>query len=645
MRTNPLSAAFLIVLAALSGSSARARAQEVNSLTAQEMAAGFALLFDGKTLEGWTTSADIKAWAVENGEIVIKPGEGWWLRTTRQYRDFELLLDFNLSKDANSGVGLRGSSVGDPAFTGMEVQILDTAGQAPSLTNCGAIYDAVAPSEMAVKPPGEWNTYRIKLAGETLNIWLNGEQIHKDVKLDDRGFVHTPDAKSPLKDRLTTGYIALQDHGNPVRFRNIKIHDLSPDADPGDFKPIFNSKDLTGWKPTGNAKWTVEEGTLVGRDGPGHLFTDQSWTDLEMRAMVKISAKGNSGFYFRTVPDPEHPDSWPKGYEAQVDNHDPKNFTGCIYDRFWPNMKAPATRDEAWFDYRVKAVGGRLQTWINGTPMVDADTEKPEFTQGHIALQGHNPGSVVMWRDIQVRDLRAQSQKTRKGAKLEKPVRVFYCTHSAGFRHDVLPLSRDVMKRLADENDWLEVTVSDNIIDLTPERLAKTDVVMFYTTGVLPMGDMLPRLMKWVKDGGGFVGVHAATDTLAGDPEYVRMIGGTFDGHPWNEQVAIVPDSPADPGSKSIADIPSGGKPFTIADEIYQFKSINPDIQVLMHLDPSTPKAEKGRPYPIAWTRTEGKGRVFYSALGHRPEVWTDDRYLNQVLAGIRWAAGRGGAK
>jgi type 1 glutamine amidotransferase len=205
----------------------------------------------------------------------------------------------------------------------------------------------------------------------------------------------------------------------------------------------------------------------------------------------------------------------------------------------------------------------------------------------------------------------------------------------------VLPLSRDIMKELADKNDWLEVTVSDNVADLTPERLSRTDVVMFFTTGMLPLGDMLPRLYQWIKDGGAFVGVHSATDTLAGDPEYVRMVGGTFDGHPWNESVTIVPDTDGPPDQKRLAEISSSGKPFTLADEIYQFKSINPDKHVLLHLDPATPKAEKGREYPLTWTRTEGKGRIFYTALGHRPEVWKDDRFLNLLLAGIKWAAAR----
>ena len=71
-----------------------------------------------------------------------------------------------------------------------------------------------------------------------------------------------------------------------------------------------------------------------------------------------------------------------------------------------------------------------------------------------------------------------------------------------------------------------------------------------------------------------------------------------------------------------------------------KFRSLAPDRHVLMRLAPGTPKMEEGREYPLAWTRTQGKGRVFYTALGHRPEVWKDERFIGHLLAGIRWAAG-----
>jgi len=391
----------IVCIAALAAA-APAFAQEPNTLSDAEREAGVVLLFDGTSLDGWATSGNKESWKIQDGQIVTSGQGGWWLRTTRMYRDFDLWLEFNIPPDGNSGVGLRGSSVGDPAFTGMEVQILDSFAKEPTITSCGAVYDAIAPSVNAVREPGQWNAYHIRLFGDRITVWLNDQKIIDNQPLDDRGYTHTEDRPNPLSARLPTGYIALQDHGNPVRFRSIKIRDYSPDPDPGGFEPIFNNTDLTGWTPRGLTKWTVEDGTLVGRNGPGHLFSDGVYRDFEMRAFVKINAHGNSGFYFRTVPNPDNPDSWPVGYEAQIDNHDPKNFTGSIYDKAWPKT-GPITRDDAWFDYRVSAIGPLIQTWINGKLMTEAMLT--DYSRGHIVLQGHHPGNVVMWRDIQVRDL------------------------------------------------------------------------------------------------------------------------------------------------------------------------------------------------------------------------------------------------
>ena len=368
---------------------------------------GWTDLFNGKDLSGWTCEGDMSAWGVEDGEIVTeKPGQGWWLRTDRMYRDFELTLDFWLPEGGNSGIGLRGSSNGDPAFTGMEVQILDTHGQTPDVHNCGAVYEAIAPTSMAVKPAGEWNSYRIRLVDDTLDVWLNGEHIHDGQKLDSRGFFRKPEQKMPLDARATTGYISIQDHGHPFRFKNIRIKDLSPDPEPAGMVHLID-KDLDNWFSEDNATWSNDGGTLIGHDGPGHLFTKKKYTDFEMRSLVKISDHGNSGMYFRTKPNPDANNPWPIGYEAQIDQHDPKNYTGCVYNAAWPQSgpgkNGPITKDEHWFDYRVRAVGDHIQTWINGVPFVDAHLD--QYDSGSFAVQGHNPGSVVEFRDLRVIEL------------------------------------------------------------------------------------------------------------------------------------------------------------------------------------------------------------------------------------------------
>jgi hypothetical protein len=404
IRLRALAAAFLALLGG-----ACASAQH-NRLSDAERDSGWVLLFDGRSLDGWTTSGNRDAWLVQDGELHTTGQGGWWLRTEKRYRDFELALDFNVPENGNSGVGLRGSATGDPAFTGMEVQIYDNHGDEPAVHTCGAVYNAIAPASTAVNPAGAWNTYRIRLVGDTLDVWLNGERIHEGQKLDDRGFFRSPDQPMPLNARLTTGYISIQDHGNPVRFRNIKVRDLSPDPDTGGFEPIFRGpEDLFGWEAKGNGTWNAAKDdagavNLTGRDGPTHLYSPERYTDVEVRAFVRVNTRGNSGIFVRSDPPPNNPASWPLGYEAQVDNHDPRNWTGCVYAKAHPDgdyQQTLLTRDNAWFDYRVRVEGTRIRTWVNGVAMVDAELD--EFEEGHIALQGHHPGNVVDYREIEVR--------------------------------------------------------------------------------------------------------------------------------------------------------------------------------------------------------------------------------------------------
>lgn len=361
-------------------------------------------LFNGQDLTGWKCEGDLDAWGVVDGELVtLKPGQGWWLRTDKMYRDFELMLDFWMPEGGNSGVGIRGTSNGDPAFSGFEVQILDTFGQEPADHTCGSVYTAITASKMAVKSAGQWNTYHIKVIGDTVDVILNGIHIIDDESLDERGYFRSAENPLPLDARATTGYISLQDHGHSFRYRNIKIKDLSVDPEPDGMISLID-QNLDNWFAEDQAVWTNEGGSLFGRKGPGHLFTKASYTNFEMRALVKVNDHGNSGMYFRVKPNPDANNPWPIGYEAQVDNHDPKNFTGAVYDKAWPeDVDKPITRDDAWFDYRVRVEGEHVRTWINGRLMVDA--QLGEFDSGHLALQGHHDGNVIEYRDIRIIEL------------------------------------------------------------------------------------------------------------------------------------------------------------------------------------------------------------------------------------------------
>jgi len=220
--------------------------------------------------------------------------------------------------------------------------------------------------------------------------------------------------------------------------------------------------------------------------------------------------------------------------------------------------------------------------------------------------------------------------------------RILYLTHSAGYRHDVLPLSAQILQDLGRLSHAFDVTATDDCAAITRDNLTRFDAVVFFTSGDLPMSaDQKAALLDFVQGGKGFVGIHSATDTFYGWPEYGALVGAYFDGHPWHQPVTLRVEDPSHPATAALSPT------FQIADEIYQFRTWSRrDVHVLLALDPaSVDLAAAGvnradRDFALAWTRTYGRGRVFYTALGHEPAVWQDARFQQHLAGGIGWAIG-----
>ena len=197
-------------------------------------------LFDGSDLDGWQMGPD-RSWVIEEGAITLKrkfDGKEHnldYLWTKEQYGDFLLELEFKVPEKANSGVFLRTSDLQDPVYTGLELQVSNSAGlkqQDLSRTNCvGAIYDLKAPTANAANPAGEWNTYRVICRGPNIVVEVNGRKVN-ELDLDQ----WTEPGKNPdgsgnkfprgIKSFARRGYIGLQDHGRPAWYRSIRIKPL-----------------------------------------------------------------------------------------------------------------------------------------------------------------------------------------------------------------------------------------------------------------------------------------------------------------------------------------------------------------------------------------------------------------------------------
>ena len=216
--------------------------------------------------------------------------------------------------------------------------------------------------------------------------------------------------------------------------------------------------------------------------------------------------------------------------------------------------------------------------------------------------------------------------------------RVLYVYHSAGFRHDSIVTARQVLERM----EGLEVTSTEDLSRISADGLRNFDAVFFFTSGELGLSERQKQdLLAFVRDGKGFGGAHSATDTFYGWPEYGEMIGGYFDGHPWAQEAAIDVEDPDHPATAHLA--PS----FRITEEIYQFRAWSrAQVRVLQTLDVrSVDLRAQGvnrtdGDFALAWVRNYGRGRVFYTALGHFDETWRHPGFQATIRNALLWLGG-----
>lgn len=213
---------------------AAVKAPALNNLTSAEKAAGWKLLFDGKTTRGWRGFKQPQigpGWKVENGVLFDEPKVAKDIITTTKFENFELSLDWKIGKGGNSGVMYHVLEEGDETYeSGPEYQLLDNRGRSePPLEQAGGLFALYAPSTDATHPAGEWNNARIVVDHNKVQHFVNGVKV-TEYEIGSPEFKAKVAASKfrrwPQFATGTTGYIALQNHGDDIAFRNIKIRPL-----------------------------------------------------------------------------------------------------------------------------------------------------------------------------------------------------------------------------------------------------------------------------------------------------------------------------------------------------------------------------------------------------------------------------------
>jgi len=425
-------AAMAFVLFSLAHATTSIGAEQALNIPPKE----FAALFNGKDLAGWKgllkspydnpikretlspdrlkelqkeADEDMRAhWNVVDG-IIVFDGKGRSLCTAKDYGDFEMLVDWKILKDGDSGIYLRGSP---------QVQIWDT--QRPSAeVGSGGLYNnqknPSKPTKVADKPVGEWNTFRIFMIGEKVTVILNGEIVVDNVIMENYW-----DRNIPI---FPTGQIELQNHGNTLYFRNIYIREILTAAEKLEgFVPLFNGRDMAGW--TGNTTgYYAKDGKMIcdPNKAGGNVYTSEQYSNFIVRFEFKLTPGANNGLAIRA---PAGGDAAYQGMEIQIleDSHpkyadlQPYQFHGSIYGI------VPAKRDclkpvGEWNFEEVTAKGRQVTVKVNGKTIVDADLDKastPETMdhrnhpglkrdKGHIGFCGH--GDYLEFRNIRIKSL------------------------------------------------------------------------------------------------------------------------------------------------------------------------------------------------------------------------------------------------
>jgi hypothetical protein len=369
---------------------------------------GFVPLFNGKDLAGWEGLPG--AWRLDKGSLVgslpATRDRNTTLWSTKIYKDFELKFQVKLHKGTgNSGVQIRSAVGGKFPF-----QVVGPQVEVDAVGGLGGLYwegggkwmkraaDAVV---RRVYKPAEFNDYFVRVVGKRVKIVVNSETL-------------VDDDFSDLPDEGLLGFQLHAGNRDDVTFREVLIRDLTP-TEQG-FVPLFNGKDLTGWKtggtPKDQTKWEVRDGILTGQgQGPtSYLYADQGeFADFHLRVEARINQTGNSGIFFRVPAAADFSKETPSPLEAQITlDVGQGQKTGALYNRSGNTGKLHHAAGE-WFTMEIIVQSGRIRMMVNGQTTCDTAIDATRDPgRGYIGLQrwGGQP-TVVEFRKMEIKRLEA----------------------------------------------------------------------------------------------------------------------------------------------------------------------------------------------------------------------------------------------
>jgi Domain of Unknown Function (DUF1080) len=356
-------------------------------LAAQDDSA-FTSLFDGRSLNGWSVQdGPESAFYIADGSIVAHESSGYptWLRSARQYENFDLRGEFFVKGWMNSGIYIHAPEHGRNMWCGMKLNIFHQVDEKPAPESMGSIFPLVPPLKVNVKNKGEWNTFRILMDWPRFRAWTNGELV-QDLDLE---------SVPELRHRLRTGYVGLESLSYPIRFRALRIAELPSKIS---WTPLYET-------PADLAKWHVSDGKPVFQaldavlhgEGDGHFATNEKFRDFELQMYVRHVLHHNGGVLFRTSGQ----GSRGRHYEIQLHDVEGAHYpTGSLYSvkrGLYPRIQA-----EKWWLYQMRVKDANCVVRINGETVLDYD-RLDNLEEGPIELQAHDAAKWTEYKHILVR--------------------------------------------------------------------------------------------------------------------------------------------------------------------------------------------------------------------------------------------------
>ncbi|WP_162053453.1 ThuA domain-containing protein [Pontibacter pamirensis] len=214
--------------------------------------------------------------------------------------------------------------------------------------------------------------------------------------------------------------------------------------------------------------------------------------------------------------------------------------------------------------------------------------------------------------------------------------RILVFSKTSGYYHESIPDGISAIQKLGNEHN-IQVDTTKNAAYFNPDSLSNYDAVVFLSTTQDVLNDQQQEAFtKYIQGGGGYAGIHAAADTEYDWPWYNRLVGAYFLSHPKQQNATVRVSNKNHPSTSHLPD------EWEIFDELYNYKDINPDINVLATLDETTYEGgENDDNHPIVWYHEFDGGRAFYTGLGHTKESYTNPVFLQHIWGGINYAMGK----